>query len=158
MAIEFNKAGGASVPLDSSHPETRHQGIVEQTKPEIIFYSPKQASRAQSSHAKVIQVSAEPDVQSLLEYSFNTHGPLPKIKLYHLIYYLFTSDSTGKPKGMIITHGGVSTASVTIHKPVAYENLAIRANLQFAAYVFDLYILEKYCCLYVQYPRPCSIR
>ncbi|UNI16432.1 NRPS [Purpureocillium takamizusanense] len=136
----INKAGGAWVTLDPSHPEKRHRAILAQTQSPVILTSSRQFKYVSGLHQNAIRLSSDLDETLLREGTTGSTGPETRVTANHPVYVLFTSGSTGVPKGMIMRHGGVSTAMVAIAKRLGMSP-AVRI-LQFAAYVFDLCIGE----------------
>lgn len=96
------KAGGAYVPIDPVHPDARIAGMLEDigTVP-IIMADADQRARFASYRAEVITVahsdsSAPADV-------------LPsRASTRRLAYMIFTSGTTGRPKGVMIEHGSLT--------------------------------------------------
>ncbi|TLD06603.1 uncharacterized protein PgNI_08011 [Pyricularia grisea] len=101
--LAVNKAGGAWVTLDPSHPQQRHKSIVEQTRTCVVLCSPAQAKRAFSLHADVVEVSAELDNALMATFGRDPPCPVSGVGPHHAVYVLFTSGSTGLPKDGTMT-------------------------------------------------------
>ena len=136
-------AGCYYTPIDPAMPESRMERIVSVLKPGCILAESRYAQKAAalSEAAKVITVEdipAEVDTLGLAE-----------VRRQHvdndLLYVLFTSGSTGMPKGVAITH-----RSVIDFAQWACDALSIDADCLFgnqAPLYFDNSILDIYCSL-----------
>ncbi|KAH8597089.1 hypothetical protein B0O99DRAFT_685008 [Bisporella sp. PMI_857] len=130
-ALGVMKAGAACVAMDSTQPEERLRSIVNQVKPDIILSSATNSSLASRiSGAKVVVVDRA---------HIPTNMPptlLLKTQASDTLYIVFTSGSTGVPKGVVTTHGNFASAAV--HQ---YEILNIKPGTRvfdFVSYNFDV--------------------
>ncbi|UKZ82422.1 NRPS [Trichoderma virens FT-333] len=91
--LAINKAGGAWIPLDPSHPAQRHQQIVDQTKARLALVSPSNISTCIDLVEHVVEVS--PVTDEILSKTESSHrGPDREISPSNAAYVLFTSGST----------------------------------------------------------------
>jgi amino acid adenylation domain-containing protein len=128
------KAGGAGVAFDPSHPIDRIQSLIQQTESTIILTSNRNAAIFSNTPdiKRVISVNSEfignlpalPDV------------PCPSVNPENACFVVFTSGTTGKPKGIILEHRNMRTCTTSMG-PVLGFGPDTRA-LQFAAYNFDV--------------------
>lgn len=140
--LAVNKAGGAWVPLDPSHPSHRHKQITQQVGARILLTSPTVSKICRDLVEHVVVLSADADeklTHILLEK--NVKAPARSVQPNHIAYVLFTSGTTGIPKGMIMEHGALCTSMSASSKRLRVKPEKVRL-LQFAAYVFDLAIGE----------------
>ncbi|KAH8200625.1 hypothetical protein TruAng_005222 [Truncatella angustata] len=134
------KAGCAFVALDPSAPSSRHQFILEDSAalalmvkesslPDIAFTSPC--------------VVLEIDVDALEAFSESQLARLD-ISPNDNCYCLYTSGTTGTPKGCLITHDNAVQAMIAFQ--YLFEGHWDRESrwLQFASFHFDVSVLEQY--------------
>lgn len=94
------KAGRYCVPLDPSHPVSRTKRIVEEVQPEILITN---HDGVEKTHALALTGTK---ILNIEEHPFDSNETtldlpiLPK----SLAFVLFTSGTTGHPKGVMITH------------------------------------------------------
>ncbi|CAG7555120.1 unnamed protein product [Fusarium equiseti] len=129
------KAGAAFVPLDYAHPNARINAIIDDVEATIILSSPQYAERLMKLGKKVIPISS-----TLMETSSPSEHPGIMLSANCPSYCIFTSGTTGKPKGTIISHSSFCTGA-TAHGSAMGMNESSRV-LQFASHTFDASIME----------------
>jgi aspartate racemase len=129
------KAGGAYMPLDPSYPHERLLFMIEQTNVKLILTQKHLLAHLPASQAKLIPLDDDAretnsdDDQNL--YRLN--------EAENLAYVMYTSGSTGQPKGVSVTHRNV----VRLVKNTNYTKLDSDAVfLQFAPVTFDAATFE----------------
>ncbi|KAF6808383.1 NRPS protein, partial [Colletotrichum musicola] len=139
--LAINKAGGAWVPLEPSHPQQRQIQVAKQTGARLALTSPTNASICRPLVSQVLQVSADLD-RALSDdaVGHSLQPPQRNTTPSNAAYVLFTSGSTGVPKGLVMEHRSVCTSQIAIGKRVSMHRGA--RMLQFASYVFDACIGE----------------
>ncbi|KAL2183691.1 non-ribosomal peptide synthetase [Thermothelomyces heterothallicus CBS 203.75] len=141
------KAGGAFVNLDHSHPESRLRQLIQDVNAKIVLCSPEHNAKMNNVAAKAFVVDARSI--SLLEREANS-GVTPfrsTVKPSNPAYVIFTSGTTGKPKGTVIEHAAFCTGALA-HAKAMFMHSDSRV-LQFASYTFDASIMETLSCLLV---------
>ncbi|MEV0681657.1 amino acid adenylation domain-containing protein [Actinosynnema sp. NPDC050436] len=122
------QAGGAYFPLDPALPEARRTALLEQTGPAVVIAT---ADFAPPPGVPVLPVDGP-------------HPPtVPGNQLVHpdqLAHVLFTSGSTGHPKSVALTRGGL--AALVEWALRAYSPHELSAVLAGTPVVFDLSVFE----------------
>lgn len=137
--LAINKAGAAWVPIDPSHPPQRQQQIASQTKAQLTLASANNVEKSRLLTSNVMEISSSLDI-NLMRKNYSGKDPSLQVSPQHAAYVLFTSGSTGVPKGLIMEHGAVCTSQTAISKRLGLTSRV--KMLQFASFVFDLSIGE----------------
>ena len=134
------QAGRTYVPLDPNHPTERLRQIVEHSEATAILTNSKNLALARELATSGVQLinidSVEPTT---------TRVDLPAIEPDRLAYILYTSGSTGQPKGVMQNHRNV------LHYIRAYtNNLHLSADDRLtllSSYCFDASVMDIYGAL-----------
>ncbi|OCL14025.1 nonribosomal peptide synthase [Glonium stellatum] len=129
------KTGSAFVPLDPAHPVGRLQEIVSDMKAETILCSPRYQVLCESVAAQTFTV----DLDTLKQLP-SCYGALPSCASSAAAYAIFTSGTTGKPKGTLVGHSAFCSGAAA-HAPAMLMTPPFRI-LQFASYTFDASLVE----------------
>ncbi|KAK2758725.1 NRPS [Arachnomyces sp. PD_36] len=130
------KAGGAFVLLDVSHPIQRLKELCRDVKAKLVITSRQNETDAAGLATNVIVL----DDASTSKWK-DTHFASPvRAQLDHPIYAIFTSGTSGKPKGVVIEHRALSSSCIAL--AATFDVTASTRALQFASYAFDACILE----------------
>lgn len=135
------KAGKTYVPLDPHHPEERLLQVIEDSGAVALLTNNKNLAQATAlkhqGGLQLINIDALPLVQSSID--------LPVVEPDRLAYILYTSGSTGQPKGVMQNHRNV------LHYIRVYTNnlhLAADDRLTlFSSYCFDASVMDIYGAL-----------
>ena len=125
------RAGGTAVIMDASHPEERLQSIVDQTSARIVLASPVTEERARKLSSAVLVINAD-FFSGLLRPSSSL---APRVGGSSSLLIVFTSGSSGTPKGATMTHGNFSSA--LLHQKKQLNMTRTTRVLDFASYSFD---------------------
>ncbi|KAI3396521.1 hypothetical protein diail_12045 [Diaporthe ilicicola] len=141
------KAGGASVALDPAHPTKRLQGLVSGMGECIVVSSGQNRELAASLGRRVVVLDSNtlralagrpslPRLSSEIEV-------VPK----STAFVLFTSGSTGLPKGILIPHRAFSSSIRGHGEVLRFTTGPGSRNFQFTAYTSDVSIGEIFTSL-----------
>ncbi|HEX8353916.1 MAG TPA: AMP-binding protein, partial [Pyrinomonadaceae bacterium] len=126
------KAGGAYVPLDLQYPQARLAYMLASAAPAVLLTQEKfKELLPGASSTRVLSLDGERE--SLLAES--AENPRGRVTGDNLAYVLFTSGSTGQPKGVMIPHRGLANyldwclrtyvapggAGAPVHSPVGFD-------------------------------------
>ncbi|KAG5804023.1 hypothetical protein H9Q71_011395 [Fusarium xylarioides] len=134
------KSGATFVPLDPAHPDARIQGILTDTGATVVLSSDQHAERLTKLGSHVISVSqALADGGTQGQDDPTNQTPL-SLSATSPAYIIFTSGTTGKPKGTIVDHSAFFTGAYAHGRAMGMTESS--RVLQFASYTFDASIME----------------
>ncbi|KAA8577032.1 hypothetical protein EYC84_007048 [Monilinia fructicola] len=129
------KAGAASVLLDSTQPVERAKLVADQIRSKVIISSPINKESASLLGAIDLLILNWSFIESISH--ANGHSHLLRTSVpSDLLYIVFTSGSTGMPKGAMITHGNFASAIHYQQRALGYTS-GIRVY-DFVSYAFDV--------------------
>lgn len=101
------RAGGIAVPLSLSYPKPELEYVIDDTAPAAVVAHPDFADRVESIAAdRGLRFAQGTDALG------NPLGELPAVAASRRAMILYTSGTTGKPKGVVTTHDNI-TAQIT---------------------------------------------
>jgi amino acid adenylation domain-containing protein len=139
------KAGAAFVPIDFSQAPERRELVLEQVNAHIILTSAEHMMVSATGQGRQA-IAVTPHIMHSLDLEYKgkrltTTESDPSA----IIYCLFTSGSTGIPKGVTLQHSAVSTSCMAHGKRVGFN--ATTRTLQFSSYTFDACIFDIFTTL-----------
>ncbi|KAL9583873.1 MAG: hypothetical protein Q9212_002452 [Teloschistes hypoglaucus] len=135
--------GAAFVPLNPHDPRARLDQILKSTSAGVVITSEKFAAQFKTLVNRMVVITEETIKLSSLEdasVQSTTHQTAPEDP----VFVLFTSGSTGVPKGMVHTHCSICSHALSHGKEMDYQDARV---LQFAAYTFDVAIIDIFTTL-----------
>ncbi|QVI24247.1 amino acid adenylation domain-containing protein [Nocardia tengchongensis] len=135
------KAGAACVPLDPSYPKPRLHAMLDQARPFLVITG--------SGHEPLVpQQYSRIDMDDLMGSA--TSADLPPVDPSTTAYVLFTSGSTGDPKGVAMPHRALANLigwQLSVPSGRLAETGLAPATTQFAPLSFDVSFQEIYSTL-----------
>jgi amino acid adenylation domain-containing protein len=104
--LAIAKAGGNYVPLDPAYPQARLEAMTAQTRTGLVITSGASGDCC-ASFPDAVKTLALDDMTGALE-TQPRRDPGVRVDPDDILYTMFTSGSTGAPKGVSITHRGVA--------------------------------------------------
>ena len=136
------KAGGAYVPLDADYPEERLAFILRDAQITVLVTQSHLQDRL-PSHEELIRVNLDTHGGEInKEKQINLP---PNVRPENLAYIMYTSGSTGIPKGVMISHESLVNYVDVVKKDFTLE--PYDRILQFSSICFDTSAEEIYPCL-----------
>ena len=136
-ALGAIKAGAACVALDVQHPEERLRAIISQVGSKLVLSSASKvglASRISSGEVIVVDDTrfSKFHATPIVNGQVSQHEARPS----DILYVLFTSGSTGVPKGIIMTNEAFSSAVTHQAEPLLVQKDS--RLFDFVSYSFDI--------------------
>ncbi|MFG2863471.1 amino acid adenylation domain-containing protein [Streptomyces sioyaensis] len=139
------RAGAAVVPLDPDYPQARLRAMVETAEPWLIVAEPDPGAAPEGA-TRVLAPEAllAPD-GSATTADGGDEAPPPRLRADDVAYVLFTSGSTGEPKGVVMPHRALTNLIEWQNQRVT--GAAGMSTLQFAPLSFDVFFQEVFSTL-----------
>ncbi|KAF8580664.1 amino acid adenylation, partial [Ramaria rubella] len=134
--LAVHKAGGGYVPLDPEHPPERIQMIIGFAQAPMVLTTRELKENLDSVLVNTGVPAVLVDFRELSPAAKPDVGPIGRDDISHV---LFTSGTTGTPKGVVLTHG--STIESALGSREALGTLDGRV-LQFSNYTFDFSVWD----------------
>ena len=134
------KAGGAYVPIDPAYPEERIRYIVESTQAKVILSETTYHDKLKNNLPMVLMMDSEILECQLVKQILN--NPSPIISSNNLAYVIFTSGTTGKPKGVSINHRGALNTVIAVNERFQInekDKILALSGINFDLSVYDIF-------------------
>ena len=139
-ALAVMKAGGAYLPLDPSYPTERLTFMLNNAQAPVLVTAKCLCNALPARPKKLVVLDPEGRIEG--DAAPGSFSPTARPEPGHLAYVIYTSGSTGQPKGVEITHRGLSNL-VSWHQRAFKVSATDRAS-QLAALGFDAAVWEMW--------------
>jgi len=153
------KAGGAYVPLDPSYPAERLRFMLSDSAPKILLTQAKLANHWPSAELATVRLDIDLPV---LAAQLPTHNPDAQgLSSQNFAYVIYTSGSTGQPKGVCVSHQGLTNylhAAVDHYWRADLSGAVVSTPVSFDATLTSLmtpWLLGKPCILLQEDSQVC---
>ncbi|KXT05105.1 hypothetical protein AC578_7563 [Pseudocercospora eumusae] len=133
------KAGCAFLAMDPDLPLARRKFIAEDSRSQLLFVNQGQPSEDMERAVPVVELSED----MLMNYP-ETSPDIAPIHAQSTSYCLYTSGTTGNPKGCELSHENAVQAMMSFQRLFADHWTESSRWLQFASYWFDVSVLEQF--------------
>ncbi|KAG9249803.1 N-(5-amino-5-carboxypentanoyl)-L-cysteinyl-D-valine synthase [Emericellopsis atlantica] len=131
------KSGAAYVPLDPSYPPQRIDIILHESNPRALLTTRGSCFELEISCKVPVLVIDEAEVQERLKVLSEENSPVCRHRPSDMAYIIFTSGTTGKPKGVIVEHGSVIQFRNALLERYFSGKTGSQVVLFLSNYVFD---------------------
>ncbi|MFE2163954.1 amino acid adenylation domain-containing protein [Streptomyces sp. NPDC059447] len=130
------KAGGLYVPLGEGFPVARLHWMLERTGARLLLADPATAGHeaVRTSPVPVLDATAPADGAEAA-----APVPYPQCSPDQLAYVMYTSGSTGEPKGIGVTHANVAALARDTAFGAAHRRVLAHSPLSFDASTYELW-------------------
>ncbi|KAF9893450.1 hypothetical protein FE257_010762 [Aspergillus nanangensis] len=141
-ALAVLRAGGTLVPMNPNEPNGRRAEILQSLNAEIAVSS--------WMHRRLIR---DPDIQVIAVTSENVahwrgealaQTSLPQVSPQGSVFVLFTSGSTGSPKGIVHDHRGIVSHALGLIHSTGCQGTRV---FQFSSFIFDVAMMDIFTTL-----------
>lgn len=137
--IAIWKAGGAYVPLDNEYPNGRLLYMIEDSKADILITTKELLEEKREAGAFTAKHIIFIDS---FDFSKKKEQRVNNAYFENLAYMIYTSCSTGNPKGVMIQHKALSSfikAMIELYTLTCSDKICCHSSFSFDASVEDLY-------------------
>ena len=142
-------AGAAYLPLDTEAPPSRITALVRDAKASVVLSSPKLQTQMGFGRTEEVVIVGSPTTTDILAgLSGAPVAPNERIRMLKssdLAYVLYTSGSTGAPKGVCVSHAAITTSLDWIVGELGVG--ASDGTVHRCDYTFDLSVWEIFSML-----------
>lgn len=134
-SLGVSKSGAAYQPLDPSYPSERLEFMLKDANAKLLIADKSLLDRVPNYQGRVLLLD---DIPALPKLDKTAVAPKPQ----DLFILLYTSGSTGIPKGVMLEHGNIASFCNWF---ISYYNLTAKSRVAaYASYGFDANMMDMY--------------
>ena len=134
------KAGAAYLPLEPDYPRTRRMLMIQECQVEVILTQTELKELWSEQSIKLLCLDQESQIGE------PSNLTLPTVSATDLAYVMYTSGSTGQPKGVCISHRNILRMVTAVSSPPR-ESAGDPIFLHLSPFGFDASTFEIWCAL-----------
>lgn len=124
------KAGSAYLPLDPAYPQERIAYLLADAKPPMVISRKALRQSLPATSQDIIEIDGDwPEITNA-----SVENPQIAIAPENLVYIIYTSGSSGQPKGVMVTHDNLRYST---HARRHYYREAVQRYLLLSSFSFD---------------------
>ncbi|NUL01705.1 amino acid adenylation domain-containing protein [Streptomyces lunaelactis] len=136
------KAGGAYLPIDPKYPSHRLEAILTEAAPQLILTDTATESVLPPSDSALLHLDTLDAEQAGPDTDLTDRERSAPLRPEHLAYVMYTSGSTGAPKGVAITHHNVVNGVLRLASQVGMgpdRRMLAGTSINFDVSVFEIF-------------------
>ncbi|MEU8894195.1 amino acid adenylation domain-containing protein, partial [Streptomyces sp. NPDC048442] len=137
------KAGGVYVPLDPRFPDSRVRHILAETGANVLITDAVSAPSGATTGGESGPTSDLTVIEAgpvLTSPDHPTHDPAVTVRPDQLAYVMFTSGSTGLPKGVGVTHRDIAALAADRRFEFGHDRVLMHSPTAFDASTYELWV------------------
>ncbi|CAD6442000.1 a2117c05-e94e-4a0b-93fd-55f6b4e36c07 [Sclerotinia trifoliorum] len=141
------KAGGAWCPIDPTIPASRRHGLILRTDANMLLVANNTVSQdgqAIPQGVSLIDISENKATNSNFILDKTKPSNLPIIRSNSMTYLIWTSGTTGLPKGVQVQHSAAATAMQSLKEAIPANRFGEVRCLQFSQPTFDVFVQDLF--------------
>ncbi|KAF7879696.1 uncharacterized protein EAF02_007866 [Botrytis sinoallii] len=141
------KAGGAWCPIDPTFPASRRHDLIVRTDANMLLVANdtvSQDAQAIPQGVVLIDISENNATNSTFSYDETEPSSLPIIRSNSMAYLIWTSGTTGLPKGVQVQHSAAATAMQSLKESIPVSRSGAVRCLQFSQPTFDVFVQDLF--------------